>query len=110
MPGVPAQDALRDLRLGADIVTLQKHRQHLPKEALQTMLQALADWYRQRIGNHSATPPQGLRTAIDALLGHTLQRPAAGSHPAIAALVGLRRNIYPKDIPEFNPLKEGVAA
>lgn len=110
VPGVSAQDALRDLRLGADIVTLQKHRRHLPKEALQTMLQELAGWYRQRIGNHSATPPQRLRTAIDALLGHSLLWRELDSHPAIAALVGLRRNIYPKDTPEFNPLKEGVAA
>lgn len=112
IPGVPATEALRDLRLGADIVTLQRIRQGLPRLPLLTLLRELASWYHERSANHLKAPPAGLLDAIDALLRHSLRiqplRPDI--LPAIAALVGLRRNLYPDALFMTNMTDQGVAA
>jgi len=107
--GVPVDDALRDLRLGADIVALQKAREQLPAEPLRIMLADLAGWFRLRINGRLVSPPKGLLPVIDEVLVAALSTPEVVGHAAIAALVGLRRNLFPAALPILNPVQEGAA-
>lgn len=110
VPGVPAEEALRDLRLGADIVTLQKHRPILPRRGLQNLLDHLADWYQRRGEGHLVSPPAALCELIDNVLEQELGVSAPRRHAVIAALVGLRRNLFPQATPALNQEPEGTCA
>ncbi|MDH0863415.1 FUSC family protein [Mitsuaria sp. GD03876] len=107
VPGVPTDDALRDLRLGADLVALQGVRGRLHAEAerpLPSLLAALGDWLRARVAGQAealAAPPAALLTRVDAALAGLVEaypasRPLpAEARPAAGALMGLRRNLFP---------------
>lgn len=110
VPGVPAEEALRDLRLGADIVTLQKNRPILPARGLQNLLDHLADWYQKRGEGRLIAPPLGLQQLIDDVLSRELQGSAPRRHAVIAALVGLRRNLFPLAPPVLNLEPQGTCA
>lgn len=107
VPGVPTDDALRDLRIGADLVALQGVRGRLPSEAvlpLQPLLNALGDWLRARIAGDAdalAAPPAALLQPLDMALARLVEAYPASrplpeeAHPAAGALMGLRRNLFP---------------
>ncbi|WP_416761083.1 FUSC family protein [Roseateles sp. So40a] len=114
VPGVPTDDALRDLRLGADLVALQGVRARLPGEAvlpLQPLLDGMSDWLRARIAGDSnalAAPPVALLERLDTALVRLIEafpasRPLpAEAHPAAGALLGMRRNLFPDaPVPEL---------
>ncbi|WP_198086926.1 FUSC family protein [Variovorax sp. E3] len=88
-----ARQALRDLRMGADIVALQLQRRHLPAGLASRLLDDLPGVFRARAAD--APPPHEslLLPRIDRLLLEALQ--GDGGRPAVAALVGLRRNLFP---------------
>ncbi|WP_431048451.1 FUSC family protein [Roseateles sp. L2-2] len=108
VPGVPTDDALHDLRVGADLVALQGARGRLPVEAtlpLQPLLDAIGDWQRARIAGRTeaiAAPPAVLLERLDAALAALVEAyPAslplpAEAIPAASALMGLRRNLFPR--------------
>lgn len=109
VPGVPVDEALRDLRIGADIVALQSVRGQLPSDALQEMLGAVALWFRQRIEGQLSEAPALLQAQIDRLLSGALDSPDTVSHTAVTALVGMRRNLFPGALPCLDPVQEGGA-
>ena len=108
VPGVPTDDALHDLRVGADLVALQGARGRLPVEAtlpLQPLLDAIGDWQRARIGGRAeaiAAPPAVVLKRLDSALAALVEAyPAslplpAEAIPAASALMGLRRNLFPQ--------------
>ena len=87
-----AHRALCELRVGADIVTLQRHRGRLPGEPVSRLLRELALVFRAQAAE-APQPPASLLPQIDRLLLDTLREDTA--RPVIAALVGLRRNLFP---------------
>lgn len=103
---LPTRDALRDLRVGADLATLQSSREHLSGDAssaVDALLSEMAGFFRQRGAGRAVarTGPllQRLDTALTAVL--TQRTRAAtfapeGSRQAISALVGLRRAMFPE--------------
>ncbi|PZP30653.1 MAG: FUSC family protein [Roseateles depolymerans] len=106
--GVPTDDALRDLRLGADIVALQGVRQQLPAPAVRGLLDELAGWLRARIAGRLEPPPASLLTRIDASLARLPASPE--TRAAASALMGLRRNLFPAATPASPTLSTEVPA
>jgi uncharacterized membrane protein YccC len=97
--GVAANDALRDLRMGADIAVLQRVRAQLPLATSAALLGGISRFFRQR-GEGRMTPrPPGLLPQIDealtAMLAARDDRSSPASRSAVTALVGLRRNLFP---------------
>lgn len=97
--GVASTDALHDLRLGVDVAALRKAcRQRLPEAT--GLLKELARWFRaHRAGTTNAEQGRRLLLRIDGMLGSALTTADRGNsgmaRQAIAALVGLRRNLFP---------------
>ncbi|WP_281078814.1 FUSC family protein [Variovorax paradoxus] len=87
--------ALRDLRMGADIATLQQWRRSLPAEAVGRLLADSARAFRAQAAGAPRRDepllPQIDRLLLDAVHGD----PAQPDSAAIAALVGFRRNLFP---------------
>jgi len=111
--GVPANDALRDLRMGADIVALQRARAELPQAATARLLGGIAGFFRARgQGGMAARPAVGLLPQIDAALAAVLQPRdlSAAARSAVTALVGLRRNLFPDAPPALSTAQGGAAA
>ncbi|WP_431101956.1 FUSC family protein [Roseateles noduli] len=108
VPGVPTDDALHDLRVGADLVALQGARGQLPGEStlpLQPLLTAIGNWQRARIAGDAdaiASPPALLLERLDTALARlvevypTSRSLPAEAIPAASALTGLRRNLFPQ--------------
>jgi len=96
----PATDALQDLRIGADIVVLQGARGQLPEQASAQLLSEVAGFFHQLSSKKRwSAPTDALLAGIDRTLSSALQQaqPAhADWHAAVAALVGLRRNLFPQ--------------
>lgn len=97
--GVAANDALRDLRMGADIAVLQRVRAQLPMATAAALLGSISRFFRQRGEGGTNPRPPSLLPQIDDALNAVLQArdtaaPAA-SRAAVTALVGLRRNLFP---------------
>ena len=97
--GVAANDALRDLRMGADIAVLQRVRGQLPTSTSAALLGGIARFFRQRGEGRMNPRPADLLPQIDEALNAVLGAPAsaapAASRSAVTALVGLRRNLFP---------------
>ena len=97
--GVAANDALRDLRMGADIAVLQRVRAQLPLATSAALLGGISRFFRQRAEGRMNPRPPGLLPqideALDAVLGARDTASSAASRSAVTALVGLRRNLFP---------------
>ncbi len=93
-----ARLALRDLRMGADIASLQQWRRCLPAEAVGCLLADSARVFRAQAAGAPRRDepllPQIDRLLLGALHGDAAQ-PDGTAIAAIAALVGLRRNLFP---------------
>ncbi|MDH6167654.1 putative membrane protein YccC [Variovorax boronicumulans] len=111
--GVAADDALRDLRMGADIAVLQRVRAQLPLATSAALLGGISRFFRQR-GEGRMTPrPQGLLPQIDEALNAALaaRDTSSASRSAVTALVGLRRNLFPDAPPTLAAvLPQGASA
>ncbi len=93
-----ARRALRDLRMGADIVALQQQLRGLPASAVDRLFDDLGRVFRARAAG-APRRHESLLPRIDGLLLDTLPvdtaRPSIDTAGAIAALVGLRRSLFP---------------
>jgi len=120
-----ADGTLRDLRIGADIVTLQRARAVLPKEATGRLLGDVARRFRERLRDddhgaatnaRAAADPdstalrEDLQTLLAGLLPAHRDQPSPEQRRAVAALVGLRRNLLPDAGPGLAPRPEGAFA
>lgn len=114
--GVAANDALRDLRMGADIAVLQRVRGQLPLATSAALLGGISRFFRQRSEGRMNPRPPGLLPQIDEALGAVLAArdtaSSAASRSAVTALVGLRRNLFPDAPPTLAsaPLTQGASA
>ena len=75
--------ALRELRIGYNLVQLAPGPEH---QALRT---SLAGWFRQLVEGRDPAPPPDLLDAIDRAIARSPEP------DRLAALVGLRRNVFP---------------
>ncbi|WP_019658368.1 FUSC family protein [Variovorax atrisoli] len=109
--GVAANDALRDLRMGADIAVLQRVRGQLPLATSAALLGGISGFFRQRAEGRMNPRPPGLLPQIDEALGAVLDArdsanaadsaSSSASRSAVTALVGLRRNLFPDAPPSL---------
>ncbi len=116
VPGVPTDDALQDLRLGADLVTLQAARRQWPQLPIAPLLRTLAAWLRDRIEGRLDPAPTTLLEQLDRALaqvpmasygdgvghgngddGRSVRSRAstASIGPVVSALLGLRLALFP---------------
>jgi uncharacterized membrane protein YccC len=94
-------DALRDLRVGRNIIRLRHARAISPVVAagpLNLLLSQTADFYTMRAAHGRAlAPPHSLLTAIDDALGVLSALPAGNTRrQGFLAATGLRRNLFPE--------------
>ncbi|ASK34524.1 hypothetical protein CEK62_09070 [Alcanivorax sp. N3-2A] len=94
-------DVLAELRVGYNILALQRDRRILPepvKQRVNGVLAGVAELFRERLARRSALPATtALRDTIDAALAITLDRARGDAARNTAeALVGLRRALYPQ--------------
>jgi uncharacterized membrane protein YccC len=97
--GDAATAALADVRVGVNIIGLQRAMTHLPEQlrrAIRTMLDAIASHYRRR--NLDQADASLLRT-IDAAIASAVQDPATMSRDLLLQLGGIRRGLFPNALP-----------
>ncbi|MCJ2183262.1 FUSC family protein [Novosphingobium sp. 1949] len=106
-----ATTSLREVRIAMNIVTLQHLQAQVDRRLSLSLRRVLRDVARFYAGNSQSPPPERLLARIDVALRLMLAEPGLwqrltgeilGNDPAegLAALVALRRNIYP-DAPDF---------
>ena len=94
-------DVLAELRVGYNILALQRDRRILPepvKQRVNGVLAGVAELFRERLARRSALPATtALRDTIDAALAITLDRARGDAARNTAdAPVGPRRALYPQ--------------
>lgn len=104
---VAAADALADLRIGLNIVDLQRGRPALPPEArraVDALLDALSRFFDRHASAVAAPPPEQLLRLIDRALARVTATglPGRRSRSMLLALVGIRRGLFP-DAPPYKP-------
>ncbi|WP_295372682.1 FUSC family protein [uncultured Pseudacidovorax sp.] len=98
--GQAAQLAMRELRLGASVAVLRQQRHLLPETPVRELLVGLE---RAFLAQATESPRRldALLPAIDRLLALCLASTAC--EPAVSALVGLRRDLFPSAPSELQP-------
>lgn len=107
-----ATSSLRDVRIAMNIVTIQHLQAQVDRKLSLSLRRVLRDVARLYAGKTEGLPPPRLLARIDVALRLMVAEPARweglsgeilGNDPAegLAALVALRRNIYP-DAPDFS--------
>ncbi|MDQ0467415.1 FUSC family protein [Labrys wisconsinensis] len=99
-PDVAAADGLAELRIGMNILDLQRIRPALPAglhPSLDAVLDGVAAAFGRRVATGRAEPaPESLLRAVDAALAAlTEARIGTGERAGLQALVGLRRALFP---------------
>jgi uncharacterized membrane protein YccC len=98
-------DALRDLRIGMNLVSVQSARPDLPPEGkarLDAALDGVGDHFAALAAGKSRAPSEDMLARIDAALSGLSIAPAASAVQGVSGLVGLRRNLFP-EAPAFVP-------
>lgn len=98
-------DALRDLRVGMNLVAVQSARPDLPpegKDQLDAALDGVGEHFAALAAGHSRKPDEDLLARVDAALRSLSIAPAASAVQGVSGLVGLRRNLFP-EAPAFVP-------
>ncbi len=90
-----ATSALADIRVGVNIIGLQRDTAHLPEQLrrpIRTMLDAIAIHYRRRNLDRADTALLGL---IDGVIASAVQDPATVTKELLLQLGGIRRGLFP---------------
>jgi hypothetical protein len=104
-------DALEDLRLGINIIETQSIAPTMSgpaQEALAAMFAGLASHFRALAHGRVAVLGDDLLRKIDIGIDEVAACPAT-THACVAAIVGLRRTLYP-DAPPHQPVQTAPAA
>ncbi len=106
-------DGLAELRVGYNILALQRDRRLLPaplKPHLNGVLDGVANWYRQRLRNAPDEAAAGaLIERIDQALTATVEWGQGGAaRNTLEALVGLRRALFPHAAPPPDTIGDGA--
>jgi uncharacterized membrane protein YccC len=100
-------DALRDLRVGMNLVAVQAARPDLSRGGqarIDAVLDGVGDHFSALAAGRAAPPSPDLLTRLDAALRDVATRAAA---QGVAGLVGLRRNLFPDaPAPDLSPVPE----
>jgi hypothetical protein len=92
-------DALRDLRVGMNLVAVQAARPDLSRDGqakVDAVLDGVGDHFSALAAGRAAPPTPGLLTRLDAALRDVAAHSAAPRSPwGASGLVGLRRNLFP---------------
>ncbi len=97
-------DALRDLRIGMNLVAIQNSKSDLagaPRQAIDDLLATIADHYARGGAHRANKTPARLLSQLDRALSLVSQA-TARTTSSVTGLVGLRRNLAP-DAPPFVP-------
>jgi uncharacterized membrane protein YccC len=104
-------DALADLRLGVNIIETRSMAQQVSperRERMAGMFKRLAAYFRELARGRAAPLERDLLTEIDAAIGDILNCGSA-THACVAAIVGLRRTLYP-DAEPYQAVKAPATA
>jgi len=96
-------DALRDLRVGMNLVAVQAARSDLGLEgqaAVDEALDGVGDYFAALASGRGGAPGEALLRRLDAAMSRLLDTAAGSAVQGVGGLVGLRRNLFP-DAPAF---------
>ncbi len=102
--------ALRDLRIGLNVVDLERASPHLSPAAqasLEAMLDGIGEYYTHRVPDPPATD---LRARIDRAIGAIAAASAQPLRPMLMLLVGIRHGLFPDAPPYGVPVLAEAAA
>jgi uncharacterized membrane protein YccC len=94
-----ATAALADVRVGVNIIGLQRDATHLPEQlrrAIPAMLDAIAAHYRRRTLDQADAP---LLDVIDGTIATAVEDPATKTRDLLLQLGGIRRGLFPNAPP-----------
>ncbi|MDB5468141.1 MAG: Fusaric acid resistance protein conserved region, partial [Phenylobacterium sp.] len=98
-------DALRDLRIGMNLVAVQAARPDLPdphRVAVEDALSGIGDHFSALAAGRAGAPGQDLLKRLDVALRSVAGAGSGSASQGVIGLVGLRRNLFP-DAPAFLP-------
>jgi uncharacterized membrane protein YccC len=101
-----ATAALADVRVGVNIIGLQRMAVHLPEQlrrAVRTMLDAIANHYRRRNLDQADAALLG---TIDGVIATAVQDPTTMSRELLLQLGGIRRGLFPHAPPYAREVEE----
>jgi uncharacterized membrane protein YccC len=101
-----ATSALADVRVGVNLIGLQRAAAHLPEQlrrAVLTMLDAIATHYRRHTLDQADAP---LLRIIDRVIAAATQDPATMSRELLLQLGGIRRGLFPNAPPYAQAVEE----
>ncbi len=101
-----ATSALADIRVGVNIIGLQRAAVHLPdqlRRAVRTMLDGVATHYRRRDLDQADARLLG---TIDEVIATAVQEPATMSKELLLQLGGIRRGLFPNAPPYVQEVVE----
>jgi uncharacterized membrane protein YccC len=101
-----ATAALADVRVGVNIIGLQRAAVHLPEQlrrAVRTMLDAIANHYRRRNLDQADAALLG---TIDGVIATAVQDPTTMSRELLLQLGGIRRGLFPYAPPYAREVEE----
>jgi uncharacterized membrane protein YccC len=101
-----ATAALADVRVGVNIIGLQRAAVHLPEQlrrAVRTMLDAIANHYRRRNLDQADAALLG---TIDGVIATAVQDPTTMSRELLLQLGGIRRGLFPYAPPYTREVEE----
>jgi uncharacterized membrane protein YccC len=93
-----AEDALRDLRVAMNLMSVQQARAVLDPVAqarIDGLVAALAEHYARLTRQGRRTSPQALLAPLDAAIARLAGDSAPADRRAVLGLVGIRRNLFP---------------
>ena len=101
-----ASSALADIRVGVNILGLQREADHLPEQlrrAIRIMLDAISTHYRRRDLDQANLSLLG---SIDGVIAIAVQDPASISRELLLQLGGIRRGLFPNAPPYAQKVEE----
>ncbi|MBO9557553.1 MAG: FUSC family protein [Caulobacter sp.] len=88
-------DALRDLRVGMNLVAVQAARPELDRASLDAALDGVGERFAALAAGRTPPPDADLLDRLDSALGDIADATSEAAVQGVTGLVGLRRNLFP---------------